>query len=540
MEDAVVPKELLSRLADILRLHMGLYFPRKNWNSLKGKLFAAMRDFDFEDAGEFVQWLSSAPLTKGHIELLASHITTGETYFFREKNLFSALENRLLPDLIQARQAAGKQIRIWSAGCATGEEPYSIAILLRKLIPDYSSWNISILATDINPRFLQKARGGIYSKWSFRNTPSWVVDEYFRNLEDGLSMILPHIKQMVQFSYLNLAEDVYPSLLNNTNATDMIFCRNVLMYFAPEYMQPVVDRIYRSLVNGGILIVGPVETSQVITPQFIPERYDGMVFHRKHSGTSMPYRKAPEITQNHTEPRVVHFKEMIPQKDPRTARVAEKTKLSIPRRKRTMQVIAKDIPEKSPYDAALNLYTHGRYLEAEDKLTNLWKADHHNPKALILMARAHANQGNLDTALNWCEKAIDEDKLNPVSYYLRALILEEQGKDAEALESLRGVLYLDPSFALAHFSLGNLAFKQGRQDEGERHFMNTLDLLSRLKPDGVINESEGITAKRLAEIISSISSQHSEGPGHDGGGIAGALNKLQQSRAQGLHSEIPL
>ncbi len=156
------------------------------------------------------------------------------------------------------------------------------------------------------------------------------------------------------------------------------------------------------------------------------------------------------------------------------------------------------------------------------------------------MARVHANQGNLDTALNWCEKAIDEDKLNPVSYYLRALILEEQGKDAEALESLRGVLYLDPSFALAHFSLGNLAFKQGRQDEGERHFMNTLDILSRFKPDGVIHESEGITAGRLAEIISSISSQHSEGPGHDGGGIAGAPNKLQQSRAQGLHSEIPL
>jgi len=322
---------------------------------------------------------------------------------------------------------------------------------------------------------------------------------------------------------------VYPSLLNNTNATDMIFCRNVLMYFAPDYTQPVVDRLYRSLVNGGILIVGPVETSQVITPQFIPERYDGMVFHRKHSSNSVPHRKAPEITQNHTEPRVVHFKEMIPQKDPRRARAVEKT----------TRVIAKDIPEKSPYDKALDLYTHGRYLEAEDKLTNVWKADHHNPKALILMARVHANQGNLDTALNWCEKAIDEDKLNPVSYYLRALILEEQGKDAEALESLRGARYLDPSFALAHFSLGNLALKHGKRDEGERHFMNTLDILSRFKPDVVIHESEGITAKRLAEIISSISRQHSEGPGHDGGSIAGAPNKRQQSRPQGLHSEIP-
>lgn len=540
MEDAVIPEGLLSRLADILRLHMGLYFPRKTWNSLKGKLFGAMKDFDFEDAGEFVQWLSSAPLTKGHIELLASHLTIGETYFFRENNLFSALEKHFLPDLIQARREAGKQIRIWSAGCATGEEPYSIAILLRKLIPDYSNWNISIIATDINPRFLRKARDGIYSKWSFRNTPLWVVDEYFRHLKDGLSMILSHIKQMVQFSYLNLAEDVYPSLLNNTNAMDMIFCRNVLMYFAPNYTQPVVDRLYRSLINGGILMVSPIETSQVIAPQFMPERYDGIIFHRKYSSTSVPYRKAPEITRNHTKPRVSRFKEMIPQRNPRTAKDAEIIKLSIPRRKKTTQVIAKDILQKNLYGQVLDLYTCGNYPEAEEKLIDLLNTDHHNPKALILMTRVHANQGNLDTALNWCEKALDEDKLNPVSHYLRALILEEQGKDAEALESLRGALYLDPSFALAHFSLGNLALKQGRRDEGERHFTNTLDILSRLKPDGVIHESEGITVKRLAEIISSISGKHSKGLGHDEGSIAGAPNKLQRSRPQGLHPEIPL
>lgn len=529
VEDVMISDDLLLRLSDTLRMNMGLYFPRKNWNSLKGKLLASMRDFGFEDAGEFVQWLSSGPLTKSQVELLSSHLTIGETYFFREDSLFSALKKNVLPDIIETRRKAGKQIRIWSAGCATGEEPYSVAILLRKLIPDYQDWNIRILATDINPRFLQKARDGIYSKWSFRSTPSWVVKEYFRELKDGLYMILPHIKQMVQFFYLNLAEDVYPSLLNNTNGMDIIFCRNVLMYFSPDCIQPVVGRLYRALTNRGVFIVSAVETSQVIAHQFTLERHEGTVFYRKRSDTSVSSGVDSGIMHNRKKTQAPRLKETIPKRRNRTIKPPEGTKPSIQSGKRTNTAIESNASVKNHYEKAVELYTSGSYPEAEESLAGLLNKDNRDPKALLLMARIKANQGNLDKALNWCEKALHEDKLNPVSHYLHALILEEQGKEASALKSLKRSLYLDPSFALAHFSLGNLALKQGKQDEVDRHFMNTMGILSRLDPNALVHESEGITAARLTEIISAISGEYSKETQSEGEVISKAPNKTSLS-----------
>ena len=181
-----------------------------------------------------MDWLlSSEPPSRNQIEILASYLTIGETYFFREKQTFEILEERILADLIKTRRQNERRLRIWSAGCCTGEEPYSIAMLLSKMLPDLKDWNISILATDINPRFLHKASEGVYSKWSFRDCPQGVKERYFRKAKEDRLEILPDIKKMVTFSYLNLVEDSYPSLSNCTNAMDVIFCRNVLMYFAP-------------------------------------------------------------------------------------------------------------------------------------------------------------------------------------------------------------------------------------------------------------------------------------------------------------------
>ena len=165
---------------------------------------------------------------------MASYLTIGETYFFRVEPDFNALENHILPELIHLRKDTGKYLRIWSAASSTGEEPYSLAILVRKLIPDIKDWNITILATDINTRSLAKAEKGIYGNWSFRNNPEWLKKIYFTPLLDERYQINRNIKDMVSFFYLNLARDTYPSLLNNTNGMDIIFCRNVLMYFTPE------------------------------------------------------------------------------------------------------------------------------------------------------------------------------------------------------------------------------------------------------------------------------------------------------------------
>ena len=285
-----IPNALLLRLSEYLTAKIGLHFSNRNRNELHQKMAAAMNDFDFEDVGEFIEWLLSSSPTQKQIEILASHLTVGETYFFREKRAFEILEQSILPGLMDARRRTEKRLRFWSAGCSTGEEPYSIAILLDQLIPDLRDWNITILATDINTAALRKADEGIYSDWSFRDAPLFFKDKYFEKVNGNRYLLLSDIRKMVTFSNLNLSEDVYPALQNNTNAMDVIFCRNVLMYFSPEHVKRAAERFYRSLVDNGWLIVSPVETSQIHYAQFATVRLQDSTFYKKDTRKIKPER----------------------------------------------------------------------------------------------------------------------------------------------------------------------------------------------------------------------------------------------------------
>jgi chemotaxis protein methyltransferase CheR len=194
----------LAQLSEFIADRMGFHFPRERWLDLERGMRSASRAFGFEDVESCVQWLVSSPVTRRQIEILASHLSVGETYFFRERQTFDVLEARVLPELINRRRDTGRRLRIWSAGCCTGEEPYSIAILLKRMLPDLEDWQITVLATDINPQFLQKAADGIYGEWSFRGVPAELKERYFAKRHNGRFEILPEIKGIVTFSYLNL------------------------------------------------------------------------------------------------------------------------------------------------------------------------------------------------------------------------------------------------------------------------------------------------------------------------------------------------
>lgn len=283
----------LSRLSELISSHMGLHFPTDRWPDIQRGIRSAAREFGFNDAESCIQWLFSSPLNRNQIEILASHITVGETYFFREKQLFDILGEHILPELIHLRRKPDRLLRIWSAGCATGEEPYSIAILLSNMIPDIKDWNVTILATDINPRFLEKASTGLYKEWSFRKTPSELKEKYFTKAKENCFKIHPQIMKMVRFSYLNLAEDTYPSLLNDTNAMDLIFCKNVLMYFNPEHQKKVIRKLYQALVDGGWLAVGPSETSQILFSKFVNVNFPEAILYRKDLHKKVQYQVRP-------------------------------------------------------------------------------------------------------------------------------------------------------------------------------------------------------------------------------------------------------
>ena len=480
---------LLSELSKFVALQMGLHFPKERWRDLERGICSATREFGFKDSESCIRWLTSSSLTRNQIEILASHLTVGETYFLREKKSFEVLEEHIFPELVRSRQNTEKRLRIWSAGCATGEEPYSIAILLNKMIPALKDWNITILATDINPRFLQKASAGVYSEWSFRDTPILIKERYFKRTKEGSFEILPSIRELVSFSYLNLAEDSYPALLNNTNAMDIIFCRNVLMYFAQERQRQVIQKLYRCLVDGGWLIVSPSEISHVLFAQFTTVNFQGATFYKKQLTGVRDY---VEVIDQQLEIKIQESK-FMKQFEP-----IPETELQKP-----------DIrqPAIDPYMDALTLFGQGRYAEAAEKIALLLSLKQDDATAMALLARVHANQGKLSEALEWCEKAIASDKLNPGSHYLLATILQERGRFEEAAISLKRVLYLDQNFVLAHFALGNLTRLQGKLRESEKHFHNALSLLSAYRQENILPESEGITAGRMTEIINSIKLQ---------------------------------
>lgn len=480
---------LFSQLSELIAARMGLYFPKARWHDLERGIASAAPEFGLKDVESCIQWLLSSPWTQGQISTLAAHLTVGETYFFREKRGVDLLEEHILPELIGSRRGAGKHLRIWSAGCATGEEPYSVAILLHQVLPDLKDWDITLLATDMNPRFLQRASEGVYGEWSFRDTPIWIKERYFKKKESHRFEILPQIQRMVTFSYLNLAEDADPSFLNHPQAIDVIFCRNVLIYFAPEQAKRVIQNLYRSLVEGGWLIVSPSEASYALVSPFAPVSFPGAILYRKGGQRARPLEALPA--------RQPFLPEPVRRSDFSLPLAAAEIAAALPEDPTAQK------PQPTPSMEALELHGQGRYTEGARRLPGALPNPPESPEAMLLRARTCANRGKLAEALHWSEKALAADRLNLGLHYLRAMVLQEQGTLDEAVTSLKRALYLDPGFVLAHFALGNLALRQGKRKESEKYFENVLSLLRAYRPGDLLPESEGMTAGRLMEILRS-------------------------------------
>ena len=286
MAPNIIPDNLISRLSELVNTKMGLHFPENRWKDLRRNMTGVAQDIARIHKIEnnpviCIEWLLTTPLTKAHLDILAKHLTIGETYFFRDKSLFQALRQNIFPELIRLRQKK-KCIRIWSAGCSSGEEPYSLAILVDQMIPAHGKdWKVAILATDINATCLEKAEKGVYTKWSFRNTPARTMEKYFKKRDEKYFEISPALKKMVRFSQLNLVENTYPSEFGHIWDMDIIFCRNVLMYFKPEVREEIIGRFFQSLTDRGLLIFSPSESPCVRHSGLCPFYLPGTTFYRK-------------------------------------------------------------------------------------------------------------------------------------------------------------------------------------------------------------------------------------------------------------------
>ncbi|MCK9212148.1 MAG: tetratricopeptide repeat protein [Ignavibacteriaceae bacterium] len=484
-----LPENTLLQLSEFIASNLALNFPKERWNDLERNIVSASNEFGYKEVESFIQRIMSSPLTHEHIEILTAHLTNNETYFWREHKTFEVLEQKILPELIQIRKEE-KRIRIWSAGCSTGEEPYSIAIALNRSIPNIKDWNITILATDISPRILRKATAGIYSQWSFRNSPQWLKENYFLPTDNNKFELIPRIKDIVKFEYLNLADDVFPSPLNNTNAMDIIFCRNVLMYFTQDRFRQVSRGLYNSLVQGGYFVVSASELSTQNFPEFMPVNVPGMVIYQK---TSKKMKDRYKLTFVDPPPEPIPFQ--IPPKPFHTIEWMKPQPTEVANEIANPEEIPKQIDPI--YQETLKSFAQGDYAEVIDKLQN----DEQTVDERILLIRALANQGKLIEALKTCEDTITKNKLDPRLYYLYATILQENNQLNEAVASLKRAIYLDTNFVLSYYLLGNVYQRLGDVKSAKKSYEIVLSLLNKCSKDEILFESEGLTAGRFKEII---------------------------------------
>lgn len=454
-----IPAHLLKEFCTFLEATIGLHVPEEHFREIEKKLPTLVQALDYTDSTACIEWLMKAPLTQELMTTIAHHLVVKETYFFRDAQNFAVLEKEILPSLIKAH-AEDKHIRIWCAACATGEEPYSVAILLHRLIPNLDGWQLTILGTDLNQEALHVAQEAEYGKWALRSTPPEIHAQYFIKSGPERWKLAPEICKMVKFLYLNLVQETYPDPTRGIDQMDLILCNNVLIYFPSQQIQNTVRRLTDTLAHDGWLCVAAVEAPYIQYPQLTTVVLEGLTFFQKEDGngelsveTKLPVESSPSL----------------------------------------------DLQDR--YEQSLELYKQGEYQKVIDLLEN---SDHLTSKEIALLVYVYANQQKLDRAREWCERALQLDELDAQLYCLYGSVLQSQGNREEAIQALQKALYIDPNFVAAHFSLGILYRQQGDPQAAGKYFYNALQLIENTPKDAILPGLEGLTAGRVVEIIQKI------------------------------------
>ncbi len=402
------------------------------------------------DAAAYSKTLTRDP---AEMDCLVGELTIGETYFFRQKEHFNMLRDTIVPQLLE-RKAASRGIRIWSAGCATGAEPYSIALLLAlDFEAALAGWNVTILATDINIDFLAQARAGLFGEWALRDTPAEIRARCFHQ-QGKQWLLLPEFRSRVSFRYHNLAAGADPS--PDRLPFDLILCRNVLIYFGRDEMRAVAERLHRNLEEGGWLLVGHAEPSSDTFGMF--EAVIGP------AGTV--YRKG-----------------------------ASHQKFSV-------GLSSQPAPAEIRPDSGVSLVPF-RLLDIPPapRISSLTSAAPGAPQVLgVDDIRLLADSGRWDTALDEAEKLVEADPLNAAAQFTLGLILEHVKAHEQARTALRRAIYLDRGFALAHYHLGTSLAAAGDAASARRSFTNVLGLVASMPAAEPLPHGDGITAVELGDL----------------------------------------
>jgi chemotaxis protein methyltransferase CheR len=450
----------------------------------------------------YLTTLSADAKLDGELGELARELTVGETYFFRHGDQFRALLEVALPERLSAR-AASRKLKLLSAGCASGEEPYSLAILLRErgIEPGFE---VSIQGLDLNPEALEKARRAVYSTWSLRETPAELRERWFER--DGRDFRLASsVREAVRFDQHNLILPA-PSLLPKAYF-DVVFCRNVLMYFTPEHAAQAVSQLAAALAPGGFLFLGHAETLRGLSHDFHLRHTHDTFYYQLKDGeqatspsdtTRSPPRPslAPAARAPASSEWVGTWLDTVQRSSERIRELSTPGEAALPSAE-----LPEPVPAASDLSRPLQLLRHERFAEALELLhPSNGGAD---PAALLLRAALLAHQGALEEARQVCHDLLRLDDLNAGAHYLLALCCERRGENQQAAEHDRTAVYLDPGFAMPHLHLGLMARRRHETDAAKRELDRALLLLEREEESRLLLFGGGFTRSALLALCRS-------------------------------------
>ena len=381
------------------------------------------------------------------VKRLSEIYSSLETYFMRDAGQIQLLKNSILPEIIQ-RNEAKKTISIWCAACSSGEEAYSLAILLTELLPNYSAWQIKIIGTDINDQALNKAREGRYSEWSFRGCGANFRDLNFSQTGDKW-LINTDLKSKVRFEHLDLMGGDLPSLEYPANSYDLIICRNLFIYLLPEAVLSIAQKLLNCLSEDGILMSGHGE----LYSQKLP---------------SVTLRVFPEsVIFQKTSARKVAPPQSLQQKP-------------------TMKIRPSQTNEIPPSIKASTPLTTPAKAEEAQTLDSVWHL---------------ANHGLLDDALQACKMLIDLNPMSAEAHYLLALIYFGMGDLISAKLYWTKSIYLDPTMTATYLQLFELYSQLGEAELAEKNRTVALNLLKKNSPDDKVPLLGESTATQLIDYL---------------------------------------
>ena len=447
----------------------GIGFDERKRKQLEEIVGTRCKVLGLNHINDYFKLLRIPSVKEQEFSTLMDILTIQESFFFRHKAQFHALRHFCLPPLINKKRMDQGKINIWSAGCANGEEAYSIAMLIRELVFDDFQMEFHIKGTDISRQALRKAREGVYTERAIRGLAPHYLDRYFTKQGDRY-LLCADIRTMVEFEYFNLSEE--PFKMDTMPRWDIIFCRNVIIYFTHNHSRKLMKNFYGSMAGGGFLFAGFSETMRYLNDDFIPIRMDDAFIYQK----PLPGQAVKSATAS----RGKSIKQYFPPREKKSGKHFQKSLSKKPiLSTRGTRRITTEKPEIQPPK------TTTRSIEIKKNATTPSKDTAITPsKSLdenLSVARKLADKGETIEAVTILNNIIRQDPLHAQAYFMLAMIHGDAKNLEQSSRYLKKVIYLEPDNPLARLHLADIFKAAAQKTDAAREYTNVIALLENRK-----------------------------------------------------------